>query len=152
VGGGTNWQNAAFDEARGLFLVHATEGASVFTKAEVAERGERGFYAASAGSQPEPMIPVVRALDAATGAKKWEYFSPPLSDISFALGGLLATKGGVAFGASGGTAFGLDSRSGREVWRATLGGDTRAPVISFMLDGRQVIAVSSGRTLFVFGL
>lgn len=152
VGGGTNWQNAAFDEARGLFLVHATEGASVFTKAELAERGDRGFYAASAGSQPEPMIPVVRALDPATGAKQWEYFSPPLSDISFALGGLLATKGGVVFGASGGTVFGLDSRSGREVWRVTLGGDTRAPVISFMLDGRQVIAASSGRTLFVFGL
>ena len=152
VGGGTNWQNPAYDEDRGLFLVHATEGASVFTKSDDAERGDNGFYAASAGSQPEPMTPVVRALDPATGAKKWEYFSPPLKDISFGLGGLLATKGGVVFGASGGTVFGLDASSGHELWRVTLGGDTRAPVISFMLDGRQVLAVSSGRSLFLFGL
>ena len=32
--GGTNWQNTALDKKRGLIFVHATESASVFTKAE----------------------------------------------------------------------------------------------------------------------
>jgi outer membrane protein assembly factor BamB len=100
--------------------------------------------------QPDP---VVRALDVATGAKKWERFSPNWKE-SFAYGysGLLATGGGLVFGASGGFAFALDSATGRELWRVFLGGDTYAAPISFTVDGRQVILVSAGRALFMFGL
>jgi alcohol dehydrogenase (cytochrome c) len=46
----------------------------------------------------------------------------------------------------------LEADTGREVWRAPLGGTTVSPAISFALDGRQVIAVTAGRALFVFGL
>ena len=66
--------------------------------------------------------------------------------------GLLATGGGLVFGASGGYAFALDSTSGRELWRVLLGGETLATPISFTVDGHQVIAVSAGRALFVLGL
>lgn len=96
-------------------------------------------------------IPVVRALDAATGTRKWEYFSPPIGG-AISYGGLLATGGGLVFGSSGGYVFALDSANGHEVWRMLLGGDTRAAPISFTVDGRQVIAVSAGRGLFLFGL
>jgi hypothetical protein len=46
----------------------------------------------------------------------------------------------------------LDADTGREVWRISLGGTTKAAPISFAVDGRQVIAVAAGRALFVFGL
>jgi alcohol dehydrogenase (cytochrome c) len=153
VGGGTNWQNAAFDHKSGLIFVPATEGASVFTKSENPRRGDLGLYAGSAGGVTEQPDPVVRALDVATGAKKWERFSPNWKE-SFAYGysGLLATGGGLVFGASGGFAFALDSATGRELWRVFLGGDTYAAPISFTVDGRQVILVSAGRALFMFGL
>ena len=55
------------------------------------------------------------------------------------------------FGASGGVFFALDADTGREVWRVSLGGNTRSAPISFTVDGRQVIAVAAGRALFVFG-
>jgi hypothetical protein len=42
--------------------------------------------------------------------------------------------------------------SGREVWRVSLGGYTKSAPISFMVDGRQVIAVAAGHALFVFEL
>jgi alcohol dehydrogenase (cytochrome c) len=153
VGGGTNWQNAAFDLKKELILVPATEGASVFTKSANPQRGDFGFYPGSAGGSSEQPDPVVRALDAATGAKKWERFLPTWKE-SFAYGysGLLATGGGLVFGASGGFVFALDSASGRELWRLFLGGDTYAPPISFTVDGRQVILISAGRALFMFGL
>ncbi len=151
--GGTIFQNAAFDQQKELVFVPATEGAgksrkSVHMTPEVGEyfMGSGGAFVDSA-----PPIPVVRALDAATGAKKWEYFSPPIVG-NFSYGGLLATGGNLVFGASGGSLFALDSATGREVWRVFLGGDTRAAPISFTVDGHQVIAVAAGRGLFLFGL
>ena len=48
--------------------------------------------------------------------------------------------------------FALDSTTGHELWRVFLGGGTLAPPISFTVDGRQVIVVSAGRAVFMFGL
>jgi alcohol dehydrogenase (cytochrome c) len=154
--GATNWQNTALDQARGLIFIPATEGASVFTKAlEPSPRDrDRQLFLSSAATTPELPTLVVRALDAATGAKKWEYFSPSLKEGTFShsYSGLLATGSGLVFGASGETAFALDSDTGRELWRVFLGGDTRAAPTSFTVDGHQVIAISAGRSLFLFGL
>lgn len=157
VGGGTNWENAAFDEKRGLIFIPATEGASVFTKSPNPRRGNLGFYPGSSGGDYEvPQERVVRALDAATGAKKWERWERSLPDWKKSLAdgysGLLATGGGLVFGAAGGFAFAIDSATGRELWRVSLGGDTFAAPISFTVDGSQVILVSAGRTLSAFGL
>ena len=44
------------------------------------------------------------------------------------------------FGASGGVFFALDADTGREVWRVSLGGNTKSAPISFTVDGRQVVA------------
>ncbi len=150
VGGGTNWQNAAFDLKSGLIFVPATEGASIFTKSLNPKRGELGFYPGSTGLDTGEDQKIVRALDVATGAKKWELSLP--KPFSPGYSGLLATGGGLVFGASGGFVFAIDSATGREAWRAFLGGDTYAPPISFTVDGRQVILVSAGRALFMFGL
>ncbi len=147
--GGTNWQNAAFDLKSGLIFIPATEGAAVFTKSPHPRHGENGFFEGSTGAN-EPSTPVVRALDVTTGAKKWERWDTPLT--TFECSGLLATGGGLVFGASGGFVFAIDSANGREFWRVFLGGETFAPPISFTVNGRQVILVSAGRALFMFGL
>jgi alcohol dehydrogenase (cytochrome c) len=150
IAGGTNWQPSAFDPKAGLFFVVATEGASVFTNSKNLRRGEQGLFLGSGyggGAEIASPITFVRALDAATGVKRWEYRAE-----AGAHGGLLATAGGLVFGAAGGTLFALNAASGEELWRVPLGGDTWSPPISFTLDGRQVIAVSAGRALFLFGL
>ena len=94
---------------------------------------------------------VVRALDAATSAKRWEYYSPPGKAFG-GFGGLLATAGGLVFGASGASLFAPDAATGKELSDVGLGGDTYAPPITFTSEGRQVIAVWAGRGLFLFGL
>ena len=152
VVGGVNWHPGAFSPERGLIFVPAIEGQSVFTKSAAGHvtAGEKGIVAGSGGSMVGPIIRVVRALDAATGAKQWEYPSPV--GKRFSLGGLLATAGGLVFGASGGSLFALDAATGKELWYVGLGGDTWAPPITFTSEGRQVIAVWAGRGLFAFGL
>ena len=94
----------------------------------------------------------VLALDAATGARKWEYRAPSGADSENGNSGLLSTEGGLVFGASGGVFFALDADTGREVWRRSLGGKTKSAPISFTVDGRQVVVVAAGRALFEFGL
>jgi alcohol dehydrogenase (cytochrome c) len=146
--GGTTWQNPAFDQKRGSIFVAATENSAVFTKLppDKVTRREKVQYLGS-GETIEPAVDQVIALDAATGRQKWQFTSP-----SGAYSGLLSTEGGLVFGASGGACFAVDADTGREVWRVSLGGDTKAAPISFMVDGRQVIAVAAGHALFVFGL
>jgi len=151
VPGGTNFQNPAFDPQRNIVFIPATEGISVYTKSGRAVRSDDGMFTGSAGADLAPPVPVVRALDAATGAKKWERYSPPLEG-RFYYSGLLATRGGLVFGGSAGTLFALDSATGHQLWSVYVGGDTRAAPISFTIDGHQVIAVMAGRSLFVFGL
>lgn len=160
VGGGINWQNTAFDPRNDVVFIPATEGASVYTKSEKPERGDLGFYPGSSGGDyVVPQERVVRAFDAATGAQKWERRErslPPWQKSQgsngYSYSGLLATGGNLVFGGSGGFIFAIDSRSGHEMWRFSPGGDTYAAPISFSLNGHQVIVVSAGQALFMFGL
>jgi alcohol dehydrogenase (cytochrome c) len=152
VHGGTNWEPSALDEKRGLAFVHAVEGTSVFTKSQKAQiqTSKTTLFLGSNGGSEIFDGPFVRAIDISTGARAWEFASPKSDAVGWS--GLLATEGGLVFGASAGYLFALSSSTGKECWRVYLGGDTEAPPISFMLDGHQVIAVTAGRALFVFGL
>jgi len=147
----TNWQNPAFDQGRGSIFIPATEASSVFSKRppNTVMSEPHGHALGGGWSQIEPPTRLVIALDAATGARKWQYRELTSGrDYS----GLLSTAGGLVFGASGGNLFALDADSGREVVKQSLGGSTKSPPISFTIAGEQVIAVAAGRALFVFGL
>lgn len=155
VGGGTNWQPPSYDPKTRTFLVHATEGSSIYTASapDHVKRGHGGFYVGSGTSTGERAIAVIKAIDAATGKIRWEHVSPAqvaLPEQTYS--GILSTDGGLTFAAHSGTVFALDTANGTELWRAGLGGKTKAAPISFTLNGKQVIAVTAGRTLFLFGL
>jgi alcohol dehydrogenase (cytochrome c) len=153
VAGGTNWQNSAFDQRRGLLFVPATLGSSVTTKQPPSrvKRDRNGFFLGSGWISTEPVTRSVRALDASSGLQRWEYISST-STSGHEYSGLLSTEGGLVFGASGGALFALDADTGHEVLRVPLGGNTMSAPISFTIDGRQVIAVAAGRALFMFGM
>jgi alcohol dehydrogenase (cytochrome c) len=149
---GMNSANAAFDPEKGLVFVPGIETPSVVANGTSANLGDKASNTARDGSFIAAETPVLRALDVASGAMEWEYFSPRLRNQTYNFSGLLSTRGALVFGASDGILFAVDSSTGREVWRAALGGDTRAAPISFTVGGSQVIAVSADRALFLFGL
>jgi alcohol dehydrogenase (cytochrome c) len=150
--GGTNWENSAYDPQQGLFFVPVREDEGVFTKTppERLRRAKEEYFVGSALMTSKPDVQVVRALNAATGNKKWEYY-PPVKP-GRRRSGLLATAGGLVFGASGQILFALDATSGRELWRVSLGGGISAAPISFTVGGHQVILVTAGRALLMLGL
>jgi alcohol dehydrogenase (cytochrome c) len=82
------------------------------------------------------------AFDPVTGQRKWEYRSESGAAMTASA---LATAGGVVFG---GTAdrylFGLDTDSGKLLWRTRLNGDISGAPITFEVGGRQYLAVGAG--------
>jgi alcohol dehydrogenase (cytochrome c) len=155
IDGGTNWQNPAFDPELESVFIPATESSSVFTKLppDRVTRAQNGYLVGSGSSQLEPPTRKIVALDAASGARRWEYRAPSGDESeNWGRSGLLSTEGGLVFAASGGAVFALDAGTGRELWRRSLGGSSRSAPISFSADGRQVVLVAAGRALFEFGL
>src|SRR5262249_21288690 len=90
----------------------------------------------------------VRAFDMKTGDKKWEF---KMNDVTYA--GVLTTASDVLFSGGGeGYFYALDGRTGEMLWRSALGGQGDNGPISYMLDGKQYIAVAAGGSLFAFRL
>ena len=91
----------------------------------------------------------LRAIDPATGERKWEF---RLINPSYT--GLLSTASGLVFaGDTEGNLLALNSRSGKLVWRYQMGSNLHGTSpTTFMLDGRQVLLVPAGTTLTAWAL
>lgn len=67
--------------------------------------------------------------------------------------GILTTAGGVLFtGDNEGNFLAFDSRTGKNLYRYRIGASVYAAPITYMLDGRQYVALPAGTTLTVFAL
>jgi alcohol dehydrogenase (cytochrome c) len=90
----------------------------------------------------------VRAIDPATGERKWEF---KMNDVTDA--GILTTASDVLFsGGREGYFYALDARTGELLWRANVGGAVAAGPMSYAINGRQYVAISAGNSLFVYAL
>jgi alcohol dehydrogenase (cytochrome c) len=147
--GATNWFSPSYSPKTGLFYVPVREMGSYFHKGEAAYVPGKAFLGGGETLRPgEEAYGAVRALDALSGRRLWEFrlLSPSWS-------GLMATAGGLVFGGTNeGNAFALDALTGRPVWEFQTGGGSAANPISFLLDGKQHVALASGQALFVFAL
>ena len=90
----------------------------------------------------------MRALDAMTGERKWEFRlqTPPWS-------GILSTAGGVVFsGDMQGNFFALDASDGKLLWRLQTGGAIIANPITYMSERKQHVAIAAGSAIIDFAL
>ncbi|MCU1262782.1 MAG: Pyrrolo-quinoline quinone [Bryobacterales bacterium] len=149
LNGATVWFSPAYSPREGLFYVATREVGSIYYKREADYKP--GTFFAGGG---ENLVPneegagFIRALDAATGEKRWEF---PLHSAPWA--GVLATAGGLVFsGSDEGNFFALDAHTGKPLWEVQTGGPIAANPISFNIDGKQCVAIAANRVLYVFGL
>ncbi|HUH92948.1 MAG TPA: PQQ-binding-like beta-propeller repeat protein [Casimicrobiaceae bacterium] len=98
------------------------------------------------------------AVNLDTGKIAWKHKTPqPL------IGGVLATAGNVVFnGEANGWFKAFDAKDGRELWKYNCGAGVNAPAVSYMVGGKQYVAVAAGgnnqidskrgNSVFVFAL
>jgi alcohol dehydrogenase (cytochrome c) len=148
--GGTNFNPPSFDPALQLFVVVARETCATYTpQAPKIAPGQTAMGGVVRVDRERPNYSALRALDAATGERRWEfrYASPAMS-------GVLTTASGLAFsGDNEGNFMAFDTRTGRNLWRYQTGnGIWGAAPMTFELDGRQYVLIPAGTTLVAFAL
>ena len=147
--GGTNFMPPSFDAALGLFFVTARETCATYQpQAPKLVRGESSFGGV-VKRDPDKASGALRALDAVTGERRWEFPYPSPS-----MAGVLSTASGLVFaGDNEGNFMALESKTGKHLWHYQTGSPIwGAAAMTYMLDGRQQVLIPSGTTLMAFAL
>lgn len=85
-------------------------------------------------------LPHIAAFDPLTGKKKWSFPTKYFNQSS-----LLSTASDLIFaGDLEGSVFALDAKTGEKLWSFSTGGRIASPPVTFSVNGRQYVAVSSG--------
>ena len=147
--GATNWNSPSFSPALEMFYVPVREMGAYYYKSEVEyEPGKPFLGGGEQALRGDDAKGYIRAIDAFIGTIIWEFdlLTPPWS-------GVMATAGNLVFGSTNeGNFFALDGKTGEALWDFQTGGAIRTGPVSFLIDGRQHVAISGGNALFVFGL
>ena len=145
--GGANWTAAAYSPITRLFYTRVLDSCGVYASSDdpLGTSGNRWFGRGTASEKARqhlqqllaesPSGSFIRALDPFTGKKVWDYPTPN------SRAGLLSTAGGLLFlGAEGGLVA-LDPKSGKPLWNINLGQASSASPMTYMVGGRQYIAL-----------
>lgn len=146
--GAANWWSPSYSPRTGLFYIPAYEREDLFYKGERPTVGS-----GSSAVTPVRIRVAIRALEAETGAPRWEHEAfAGTGDPLERVGGLLSTAGDVVIGAGGDLVLGLDARDGRRLWSYRAGGMIHAAPVTYLVGGRQRITVAAGQALLTFGI
>ena len=139
VWGGKNWPPAAFSPKTRMIYIPANENLCATVNGDPQVKGGRSTLVLSPGADH---IGEVQAWNVDTRERVWthKYAKSPT------WGSMLATGSGLVF--TGGTNdrkfHALDASTGKLLWEFPTNSGILAPPVSFMLDGKQYIAVVSG--------
>jgi alcohol dehydrogenase (cytochrome c) len=143
-GGLTNYRSPSFDTKNGLFIVDAQPSWSIYF-AKPAD-GVYGWAGADYGVWAKG---VIDAIDYQTGKIRWSHELGPGGSLA----GVLTTDSGLTFtGDAHGNFLALDSSDGKTLWHAGSGGRIHSSPMTYQLDGRQYILISSGGVMFAWAL
>jgi alcohol dehydrogenase (cytochrome c) len=144
VRGATNWYSTSFSPSTKLFYVMAVEDCSVYKISH--SGGYEGYRNPS-----DPGTRYLRALDIATGEIVWEIPQVGAPEANYS--GALSTAGGLVFyGESGGNFAAADAKTGKLLWKFSANDQWRASPMTYMMDGRQYVAIASGGNVLSFTL
>ncbi|MCM3879715.1 MAG: PQQ-binding-like beta-propeller repeat protein, partial [Vicinamibacterales bacterium] len=176
IRGATNWMSTSFNPATRMFYVMASEICGTYrstsfgpaARAAAAARGAgapargagpadgagragftpaNGFNGGGAGAGGQQFL---RALDIETGKVMWEI---PQTGTSNNYAGTLTTESGLLFyGASSGEFSAVDAKTGRHLWAFETQEPWKASPMTYMVDGRQYVAIAAGANILSFAL
>jgi alcohol dehydrogenase (cytochrome c) len=151
VRGASNWMSPSYNPATGLLYVVTLEQCDIIiasAKEPVPNSGFRGT--GNEGIPTEPGKFYLRALDAVSGDIKWEY---PMPGPGVMWAGTVSTAGGVVFtGDDDGNLVAVDAKTGKDLWHFATGRSLFASPITYMVDGKQYVAIAAESDVFTFAL
>jgi alcohol dehydrogenase (cytochrome c) len=141
--------SAAYSPVAKLFFFSASESCDVSRKIpEPFELGKRLFNGTSTGVPGGERY--IRALDIQSGRTVWDYAQ---TRDGRSASGTLSTSGGlVFFGEDSGVFTALDAKNGKPLWHFSANQDWRASPMSYMVGGKQYVAIAGPSGYFAFGL
>jgi len=146
VRGATNWYATSFSPETKLLYVMAVEDCSIYRQTSKESQGYEGIR-----DPNDPGLKYLRALDIETGKTVWEIPQEGPQEANYS--GVLSTAGGLVFyGETGGGFAAVDAKNGKTLWTIHGNQPWRGCAMTYMLNGRQYVAVASGSNILTFAL
>ncbi len=145
--GGKDWEAGAYSPLTNT-MYYPLRNVCARMLATTSDRDSSGgLYALAWRSQIAPgtdQVGTVQAISAETGETRWRY------DQRAATMSLVATGGGLVFGGDVNGRFrAFDHETGEILWEINLGSSVSGYPITYVVDGRQYVAVSTGTQRFL---
>jgi PQQ-dependent dehydrogenase (methanol/ethanol family) len=136
-----NWSSTAFSETTRLYYLMTLEDCH-----EIATGPKVSEQAAKPGER------YMRAINIDTGNVAWEI--PQTGPVILKTwSGVLATAGGLVFyGDPNGAFVAVDEREGKTLWHFDTNVGMKASPMTYLVDGKQFVAVAAGSAFLSFGL
>nr|ADI23204.1 glucose dehydrogenase [uncultured Gemmatimonadales bacterium HF0770_11C06] len=151
IRGATNWWATSYHPGTKLFYLLAHESCMTYTKNDQDwQRGRSWLGGTARLADGSPNQKFIRALDIETGRTVWSYAQTGKAQTS---SGVLSTDGDlVFFGEDSGAFAALDAASGVPLWHFQANQDWKASPMTYMVTGRQYVAIASGMGFWAFAL
>jgi alcohol dehydrogenase (cytochrome c) len=138
--GGKEWNPMAYHPGTGFAYVPVINNCAKFTSGKAFFIKGQPYWGSSLNLIDGEASGSFKAIDVATGAIKWE-----VQSRSPMVAGVLATGGGLVFtGDAEGFFTAYDAENGKDLWTFQCGSGHHASPITYVLDGKQYIAVCVG--------
>jgi PQQ-dependent dehydrogenase (methanol/ethanol family) len=153
--GGSNFQAPSYSPLTGWLYFSYHDGGQRFAIGPAPFEPGKQFQGEGGGSNAGPPAgdapesEGIAAFDPETMKVVWKFevTEPSLT------AGVLATAGGVVFASSrDGNFIALDAKTGKALWHFGAGGDVAGSPMSYSVNGKQYIAVSTAQVLYSFAL
>jgi len=137
--GGSNWSPVSLDIDEHIAYISGIHAPIKYTLHEKISSNNVTHYTSSEPTEDQQWG-LLSAINLSNGKIVWQYQTDqPL------LGGTLATNGKLVFSGEGnGNLNAFHSSTGRLLWTTKIDAGVNAPPITYMIDGKQYIAVAAG--------
>ena len=142
--GGKDWEAGAYSPLTGLMYFPLRNACARMMATSESDSVASSLYALAVRTEIAPgtdQLGTVQAISAETGEIIWRY------EQRAATTSLVATAGGLVFGGDlNGRFRALDAETGDVLWEVNLGSPVTGFPITYAIEGRQYVAVSTGNS------
>jgi PQQ-dependent dehydrogenase (methanol/ethanol family) len=139
----TNWNATAFSPKSRLYFIVAMEKCSINVRNENWKMKT---------AREEPGKKFLRAIDIDTGKIVWERPQVGPAEGKREAGVLATTAGLLFYGDPPGDFVAMEEGTGKVLWHFTAGAENKTSPMTYMVGGKQFVAIAIGPNILCFGL